>query len=62
MTAESVREYFAESPQRAQMLVDNQRELAHKFGPLSVAFQDWFGVQVLLCSDWTPCNIHWLLS
>jgi hypothetical protein len=26
--------------------MDNQRELAHKFGPPSVAFQDFVGVQV----------------
>jgi len=59
MTAETVRQYFAEFPQRAQMLIDEQREVVHKFGPLSVAGHDFFGVQVLLCSEWTPCNKHW---
>ncbi|KAK9905595.1 hypothetical protein WJX75_002710 [Coccomyxa subellipsoidea] len=42
---QDVKEYFAQSPQGAQMLMDNQRELAHKFGPPSVAFQDFVGVQ-----------------
>ena len=46
MTPESVKEYFSQSPQGAQLLIDNQRELAHKFGPPSIAFQDWVGVQV----------------
>ncbi|CAL8472166.1 g11708 [Coccomyxa elongata] len=52
MTPDSVKQYFAQSPQGAQLLIDNQRELAHKFGPLSIAFQDWVGVKEQKVAFW----------
>ena len=41
---EDVREYMALSPRSAQMLVDSQRDFAAKFGPASLALQDWLGL------------------
>ena len=39
-----MRAYMAAKPKGMQRLVDNQREVAARFGPASLAFQDWVGV------------------
>ena len=44
MRAAEVRDYMAAAPKGAQRLVDAQREMAARFGPASLAFQDWLGV------------------
>ena len=44
MSAAEVREYIAAAPKAVQRLVDAQREMAARFGPASLAFQDWLAV------------------
>ena len=44
MSADDVRKHMALSPRSAQMLVDSQRDFAARFGPASLALQDWLGL------------------
>ncbi len=59
MTAQDVKEYFAQSPLGAQRLINDQRELAHRYGPPSVAFQDIVAMQVRSFLVLVPCiSLH----